>query len=71
MDGQHESTGATPIDGIPVVDPVASDSLVDALKAFTTRLASFGLGEETGRLLREGLEGPSHPAPRVRSRPEP
>lgn len=71
MNGPHESTGATPADGIPAAEPVASDSLVAALKEFTSRLASFGLGEETGRLLREGLKRPSARQPRVRPRPEP
>ena len=71
MDGQHESTGVTPAEGIPATEPLASDSLGDALKEFASRLASFGLGEETGRLLKEGLKRPAPRHPRIRPRLDP
>lgn len=65
MDGRGQDS-ATPPGGMPVVKGAATDSLLDELKKFAGRLASFGLGEETGRLLRDTeARGP------VRSRPAP
>ena len=32
---------------------MAADSLLEELRKFASRLASFGLGEETGRLLKD------------------
>lgn len=52
MDGRGQKS-ATPPGGLPVVKGVASDSLLEELKKFAGRLASFGLGEETGRLLKD------------------
>ena len=52
MDGQGRKF-AVRAAGHPEVDGVAADSLLEELKKFARRLASFGLGEETGRLLRD------------------
>lgn len=52
MDGQgRESTMHA--GGHPAAEGAAADSLLEELKKFARRLASFGLGEETGRLLRD------------------
>jgi hypothetical protein len=41
-------------------EDLAADSLLEELKKFASRLASFGLGEETGRLLQdEGVRPPA------------
>jgi hypothetical protein len=41
-------------------EDMAADSLLEELKKFASRLASFGLGEETGRLLQdEGVRPPA------------
>jgi hypothetical protein len=49
-------------------EDLAADSLLEELKKFASRLASFGLGEETGRLLQdEGVRPPARAvtAPRL------
>ena len=50
MDGQGQGTGVPP--SMPA-ESKAADSLLEELKAFAGRLAAFGLGEETGRLLKD------------------
>ena len=47
-------------------EDLAADSLLEELKKFASRLASFGLGEETGRLLQD--EGVRPPARAVTAR---
>ena len=64
MDGQGGES-AVPA-GHSEAESVAADSLLEELKKFARRLASFGLGEETGRLLRDERAGP-----RVRVVPAP
>jgi hypothetical protein len=51
MDGQGRKSAAAP--GSTAAQGVAADSLLEELKKFASRLASFGLGEETGRLLKD------------------
>jgi len=51
MDGQGQKCAAAP--GSTAAQGVAADSLLEELKKFASRLASFGLGEETGRLLKD------------------
>ena len=52
MEGQGQGSAAVPPGSIPA-ETTAADSLLEELKAFASRLASFGLGEETGRLLKD------------------
>lgn len=51
MDGHGRKSAAAP--GSTAAQGVAADSLLEELKKFASRLASFGLGEETGRLLKD------------------
>ena len=46
MDGHGRKSAAAP--GSTAAQGVAADSLLEELKKFASRLASFGLGEETG-----------------------
>lgn len=52
MDGQGRESAVSAA-GYPAAEGVAADSLLEELKKFARRLAGFGLGEETGRLLRD------------------
>ena len=52
MNGQGRES-AVQTAGRLEAEGVAADSLLEELKMFARRLASFGLGEETGRLLRD------------------
>ena len=52
MDGQGRDP-TMHASGHPAAEGLAADSLLEELKKFARRLASFGLGEETGRLLRD------------------
>ena len=51
MDVHGRKSAAAP--GSTAAQGVAADSLLEELKKFASRLASFGLGEETGRLLKD------------------
>jgi len=62
MESQGRESAVQPA-GHPGIEGVAADSLLEELKKFARRLASFGLGEETGRLLRD--DRVRRPAPAV------
>ncbi len=51
MNGQGQKSAAAP--GSTGAQGMAADSLLEELRKFASRLASFGLGEETGRLLKD------------------
>ena len=67
MDGQGRESALQSAGHLEAED-LAADSLLEELKKFASRLASFGLGEETGRLLQdEGVRPPARAvtAPRL------
>jgi hypothetical protein len=51
MDGQGQESAEPP--STRPAPGAGADSLLEELRKFASRLASFGLGEETGRLLRD------------------
>jgi hypothetical protein len=65
MDGQGQGSAAPP-GSLPAAG-VVPDSLLKELKDFAGRLASFGLGEETGRLLKDARVKRPAPAKTARS----
>jgi hypothetical protein len=52
MDGQVRESALQTASHLEA-EGTAADSLLEELKKFANRLASFGLGEETGRLLQD------------------
>ena len=68
MDGQGRESALQTV-GHLEAEGMAADSLLEELRKFASRLASFGLGEETGRLLQDERvrpRGRAVTAPRLR-----